>query len=137
MFKEVDSPLLGWEVYARKDNFYKETGIALAAGSSKQTALVEKADDPASVLPPLYSALHAFVGNCAEIGAAVEDFKSSFGEAAAADKKALGENLATIELRKAATWKEGYAATVLAIKANEAINGGKRIELKKEMFELA
>ena len=23
MFKEVDSPLLGWEVYARKDEFYK------------------------------------------------------------------------------------------------------------------
>jgi len=31
MFKEVDSPLLGWEVYARKENFYKETGIALIA----------------------------------------------------------------------------------------------------------
>ncbi|MCC6231185.1 MAG: Gfo/Idh/MocA family oxidoreductase, partial [Verrucomicrobiales bacterium] len=28
MFKEVDAPLLGWEVYARKDTFYKETGIA-------------------------------------------------------------------------------------------------------------
>src|SRR5688572_863005 len=25
MFKEVDSPLLGWELYARKDSFYKET----------------------------------------------------------------------------------------------------------------
>ena len=27
MFKEVDAPLLGWEVYARKDTFYKETGV--------------------------------------------------------------------------------------------------------------
>ena len=35
MFKEVDSPLLGWEVYAAKTKFYKETGIALAAGNSK------------------------------------------------------------------------------------------------------
>jgi predicted dehydrogenase len=30
LFKEVDSPLLGWEVYAKKDVFYKETGIALS-----------------------------------------------------------------------------------------------------------
>ena len=29
MFKEVDAPLLGWEVYARKDRFYRETGVAL------------------------------------------------------------------------------------------------------------
>ncbi len=35
MFKEVDSPLLGWEVYADKMTFYKETGIALVAGKSK------------------------------------------------------------------------------------------------------
>ena len=34
MFKEVDSPLLGWEVYARKDSFFNETGIVLAVGSS-------------------------------------------------------------------------------------------------------
>lgn len=135
MFKEVDSPLLGWEVYARKDNFYKETGIALAAGSSKQTSLVEKSDDPASVLTPLYHALNAFLGNCSEVSAAVADFVETYG--ANADKKALATNLAGIELRKAATWKEGYAATVLAIKANEAIMGGKRIELKKDMFEIA
>src|SRR6267154_3894416 len=43
MFKEVDSPLLGWEVYARKDAFFRETGIALMAGGSKQTSLDEKA----------------------------------------------------------------------------------------------
>ena len=38
MFKEVDSPLLGWEVYADKVTFYKETGIALVAGKSKAAA---------------------------------------------------------------------------------------------------
>lgn len=135
MFKEVDSPLLGWELYARKDNFFNETGIVLAAGGSKQVANAEKAaEETAAALPPLYYALEAFLGNCAEIGAAAEDFTSTFG--AAASKQALAENLAGIELRKAASWKEGYFATVLALKANEALTNGKRIELKKEMFEL-
>src|SRR5581483_9470348 len=35
LFKEVDAPLLGWEVYARKDMFYKETGITLVMNASK------------------------------------------------------------------------------------------------------
>ena len=55
-----------------------------------------------------------------------------------ADKKALAENLAGIKFHGlAANYKDGYAATVLAIKANEAVVTGKRVELKKEMFELA
>jgi hypothetical protein len=36
LFKEADAPLLGWEVYARKDSFYQETGIALMLDASKQ-----------------------------------------------------------------------------------------------------
>lgn len=136
MFKEVDSPLLGWEIYARKETFHSETGIVLAAGSSKQVANAEKAvEDTTSVLPPLYYALEAFLGNCAEISAAVEDFRSTFG--AAADPKALAQNLAGIELRKGASWKDGYSATVLALKANEAVTRGRRIDLKPEEFELA
>ncbi|MCK6500835.1 MAG: Gfo/Idh/MocA family oxidoreductase, partial [Nitrospira sp.] len=42
MFKEVDAPLLGWEVYARKDTFYKETGIALVANATKLAAQGDK-----------------------------------------------------------------------------------------------
>ena len=30
-FKEPDAPLVGWEVYARKDLFYTEQGVALVA----------------------------------------------------------------------------------------------------------
>lgn len=136
MFKEVDSPLLGWEIYARKETFHNETGIVLAAGSSKQVVNTEKAaEDTTNVMPPLYSALEAFLGNCAEISAAVEDFRGTFG--AGADRKALAENLAGIELRKGASWKDGYSATVLALKANEAVTGGQRIELKPEAFEPA
>jgi predicted dehydrogenase len=135
MFKEVDSPLLGWEVYARKDAFYKETGIALVAGGSKQTALGSKgAEESPFPFPTLFYALEAFLGNCAEVDAQVEDIKSSFGSVT---KEALEKNLAEIKLRPAATYKDGYAATVLAIKANEAITKGGRIELKKEWLELA
>jgi len=134
MFKEVDSALLGWEVYARKDNFYKETGIVLAAGSSKQTALVDKpaADAPAA-LPPLYDALKSFLSNCSEVSAAVEDFKTMFGSG---DKAALATSLQALAPRPYANYQEGFAATVLALKANEAAIGNQRIELKKEWFEL-
>jgi predicted dehydrogenase len=153
MFKEVDSPLLGWEVYARKDAFYKETGIALVAGASKQTALGgDAAAQSAFPLPTLYYALEAFLTNCGEMSAAVEDFKAAFD---ANDKAALAQYLATSMRRPTVTdanattvaktsavvnapkFDAGYAATVLAIKANEAITKGVRIELKKEMFELA
>ncbi|MFO1514326.1 MAG: Gfo/Idh/MocA family oxidoreductase [Verrucomicrobiota bacterium] len=135
MFKEVDAALLGWEVYARKDNFYKETGIALAAGSSKQTALVDKPTDggPAA-LPPLYHSLAAFLANCPEVSNAVEDFKTMFDPK---DKAGLATNLQSLTLKPYAGYKEGYAATVLALKANEAAKGNRRIELKKEWFELA
>jgi len=78
MFKEVDSPLLGWEVYARKDAFYKETGIALVAGGSKQTALEDKPVEEAAPFPPLYYALQSFLGNCPETAAAVEDFSATY-----------------------------------------------------------
>ena len=37
----------------------------------------------------------------------------------------------------AANYKDGYAATVLALKANEAVLNGGRMELKPEWFELA
>lgn len=132
MFKEVDSPLLGWEVYARKDNFYKETGIVLAAGGSKQTALVESAA-AAAALPSLYYALKAFLANCTDVGNATEDFKAMFD---ANDKAALATSLQSLELKPFAGYQEGYAATVLALKANEAVNANQRIELKKEWFEL-
>jgi len=134
MFKEVDSPLLGWEVYARKDAFYKETGIALVAGGSKQTALATKGAEVSPFpMPTLYYALQSFIANCVQVGGQVEDIKSSFGTVT---KEALEAGLADLKLLPAADINDGYAATVLALKANEAILKGTRIELKKEMFEL-
>lgn len=134
MFKEVDSPLLGWEVYARKDAFYKETGIALVAGGSKQTALEDKAVQDAAPFPPLYYALQSFVGNCPETAAAVEDFSATYDPK---DKAGLAQHLATIKFRPAASYQDGYAATMLAIKANEAVVKGESIAIKPEWYELA
>ena len=134
MFKEVDSPLLGWEVYARKDAFYKETGIALVAGGSKQDALEDKAVQDAAPFPPLYYALQAFLGNCPETVAAVEDFSATYDPK---DKAGLAQHLATIKFRPAASYQDGFAATVLAIKANEAVIKGERIAIKPAWFELA
>jgi predicted dehydrogenase len=133
MFKEVDSPLLGWEPYANKDTFYKENGIALVADASKQTANPDKPIETPYSFPTLYYALEAFLSNCADLTAAVEDFSSTFD---ANDKTAMANYLASIKFKPAAGYKDGYDGTVLAIKANEAVNSGQRIELKKELFEL-
>jgi predicted dehydrogenase len=137
MFKEVDSPLLGWEVYARKDNFFNETGIFLAAGSSKQDRLLADAAEVAA-LPTLNYSLKSFLSNSATLKAAVAEFKASFEDA---DEATLVDYLGTLKIgqttdRPAASYKDGYIATVIALTANEAAATGKRIEFKPEWFEL-
>ncbi len=137
MFKEVDSPLLGWEVYADKMTFYKETGIALVAGKSKAVPANEQpkpAPEGAAADTPLSFALDNFLRNALDLEAAAEDYKASYG---ADDVDGLMEHLSTVPRRAAAGYLEGYQAVVTAVKANEAILGAKRIELKPEWYELA
>ncbi len=135
MFKEVDSPLLGWEVYARKDEFYKETGIALVANATK---LVAQGDKPVEDAPytntALSYALESFIANTGNIAAGVEDFTGNFGENA----KGLEKYLATILKNKqpAAGYVEGFESTVAVLKANEAILKGQKITFEKEWFEI-
>ena len=136
MFKEVDSPLLGWEVYARKDEFYKETGIALVANATK---IVAQGDKPVEDAPyantSLSYALEAFISNTYVVLSGVEDFIASFSPN---DTAALKEYLAGLAKSKlpAAGWQEGYEATVIAIKANEAILKKQRIAFEKEWFQV-
>jgi hypothetical protein len=108
MFKEVDAPLLGWEVYARKDTFYREKGIALVANATKLEAqgLDPAADDP-NVETPVYYGLEAFF-----------------------------DNLALGPYEPVANYRVGFEATVVAIKANEAVNQKKRIEVDPAWFDL-
>ena len=94
-------------------------------------------------LPTLTYALEAFLDNCSETDEAVQNFKELFpnGTKAQLEQQLAETKLTLTKLHPEAayipTYKEGYAATVLAIKANEAITKGARIELKKEWFELA
>lgn len=137
MFKEVDSQLLGWEVYARKETFYKESGIVLGADATKLKK-EEKAGEQAAgdETTPLQYALASFVQNCFTVQTGVADYASNYD---ANDTAGLVEYLAGLSKSRlpAAGYQEGYEATVIALKANEAIQKGQRIVFEKEWFDLA
>jgi predicted dehydrogenase len=136
LFKEVDAPLLGWEVYAKKEQVNRETGIVLRADATKLQARDQEGADEAisPTQTPLYFALEAFIANTGIVATGVEDFTAGFGD----NPKELANFLTTIEKNKlpAATYKEGFEAAVVVIKANEAINTNKRIVLQDEWFQI-
>lgn len=135
MFKEADAPLLGWEVYAKKETFYKDSGVVLRADASKIISHTEGASKESSEPTPLYQALDAFVYNSDLIGTAVEDYASSFDiKDTAALKKFLTEELKNKSI--AATVEDGYIATVYALKANEAVEKKTKIDIQKEWFQI-
>ena len=110
LFKEADSPLLGWEVYARKEHIGDETGIALVADASKQ---LKEGKIPGKEKPtndpgknPLFFSCEAFL-NCIR-----ENKKPECGPL------------------------EGLQAVVTAQKANEAVLKGTRIAIQKDWFAL-
>jgi predicted dehydrogenase len=114
MFKEADSKLLGWEVFAKKEPLTigadtLGTGISMVADA---TQLIAQGKEPGKVgtdvsKTALYQSLFAF------------------GEAIQTNKKPKAGAL------------EGYQATVVALKANEAVVTGKTIAFQKEWFDLA
>ncbi len=108
MFKEVDSLMLGWEVYARKDRFYKETGIALLANATQLDAqnADPTVDDP-NIETPLWYALQEFMDNHA------------FGP-----------------YPPAANWERGLEATAIAITANESIIERSHKVIDPELYTL-
>jgi hypothetical protein len=63
----------------------------------------------------------------------VEDFLATFS---GSDNKALEKHLATLKMMPAATYKDGFEATVMALKANEAVVKGTKIKLEKQWFNL-
>jgi|YelNatPaOPRAMG01_1025707.scaffolds.fasta_scaffold26512_3 predicted dehydrogenase len=139
LFKEVDAPLLGWEVYASKQTILDETGIVLRADASKAVQETGgKAAEAQAPKPPskttLEWALGNFLTNVNSVSGAVEDYAASFD---IKDTAALTKYLAEIRREPAAGYLEGYQATVCAIKANEAIRAGRRITFSKEWFDLS
>lgn len=109
MIKEADSALIGWEVYARKESVYDETGICMIANATK---ILKEGKDPGKDAPaaPAQNAL----------ATALESFTASVR---GGSKPAAGA-------------LEGYQAAVTAIKANEAILSGSKIAYTPDMFEL-
>lgn len=107
MFKEVDAPLLGWEVYARKDDFYKETGIALVADATKLVAQgLKPAEQNPNVESPIF---YAF-----------EDFLYNINEKVDPPANAL----------------VGFQSAVIASKCAEAVREGKKIDFDPEWFKI-
>jgi hypothetical protein len=113
-------------------------GIVLAANATKLAAQGDNPviDTQTNTQGSLYYALEAFLNNTDLVRTGVEDFTANYGSD---DEKALVEYLADIlKARKpAADWREGYNATVVAIKAHEAVMKGSRIELSDELFNVA
>ncbi len=134
LFKEVDSPLLGWEVYARKEEFYKETGIALVANASKAVVPTGQSDQQAALSSPIFYALKTFVLNAADVSGATEDYTGMFG---ADDVSGLMDHLAKVPRRQACDYLTAFKATVTAIKTNEAINQKQRLVLQPDWYELS
>jgi predicted dehydrogenase len=108
MFREADAPLLGWEVYARTEQFFRDTGISLMANATElagdgvdlTTAEIEQET-------PLFCALDDFI-DCVH-----EDLAPHAGH------------------------RQGFEAAVTAIKANEAVLSGSRIEYSNDWYDLS
>lgn len=109
MVKEADSPLLGWEVYAKKEPVYDETGICMIADASKLLAVGKEPAKEGAVEPTKEA--HYL---------ALENFTRSIREGAKVAADALA----------------GYQATVTALKANEAIVSGTKITYQPDWFTL-
>lgn len=138
MFKEPDAPLLGWEVYALKETFHKEIGIALSADATKlETVTGGGTNSPSDKYThtPLFHSLESFVHNAYVHRSGVEDFILSFGDE---DPESLLDYLSDLDASKmpAASIQEGYEATLFAIKVNESIATGKAMAFENRWFEI-
>lgn len=99
LFKEVDAPTLGWEVYATRQQFFRDEGIVLRADATKLAAQGDLQRGGGLPHPSLYYSLVAFLASVTE-GAPV-----------------------------ACPMAEGVASTVLAIRAQQAVQTGEPVTI--------
>ncbi|MFN9743913.1 MAG: Gfo/Idh/MocA family protein [Acidobacteriota bacterium] len=109
MIKEADSPLLGWEVYAKKEDVHNETGICMVADATKLLEAGKEPGQEGSMEPTRNAPSLAFY-----------NFIRSIRE----------------DTPVAATALHGYQATVVAIRAHEAVMSGSRVEIPASLYEL-
>ena len=107
MFKEQDAPLLGWEVYARKDDFLTDSGIALVANATKILAQGKK---PAEVASDSDSPLRY----------ALEKFIEHINDGTKPD----------------ATAEVAFRSVVIAVKGNEAISTNSKVMIDKSLYAI-
>jgi predicted dehydrogenase len=130
-YKEDDAKQFGWEIYANKEKAGNYLGISLSADASKSIQAGKTETSPYED-STLHHALKAFVKNSHLVGKGVEDFELTFG----ADAEGMGDYISKIPRGRAAGYQDGFNATILAIKANEAIVTGKQIKLTPELFDI-
>lgn len=133
MFKEADAGQLGWEVFARKDEMVigdvasgsgvqLGTGIALVADATKQLALGKQPGQIGTDVSKtsLYQAIDGFLKSCQK------------GERVFA-KEATKDDPKPPLVPGAV---EGFEATVVALKANEAVLSGSKVTFQPDWFTL-
>lgn len=136
--KEEDAPLLGWEVYSRKLDYFNQPTIkiSLSANPSMSVRVHREAkwQNPDAVFVlPLFYAMDVFRRNAALYHSETTDFLDLYGDGHKSDLK---DRIAKLKPTPFPGWKEGYEATVVALKANEAVMTGRRIEFRDEWFEV-
>jgi predicted dehydrogenase len=99
MFKEADAATQGWEVYATRQQFHNDEGIVLIADATKLAAQGKLKEGVGLEHPPLYYALAAFANS-------------------------IVNNTPVI-----CSVVDGVRATTVGILANQAIVGGKAIDI--------
>ncbi len=110
LIKEADSPVQGWEVYAKVEKLVDEEGIQMVADATK---LLKENKDPA------------------KFGAAERAGKDAYYDAMEEFLDAVRENRKPI-----VGAKEGLQATVVGIRANEAIWSGNKTAISVEDWTL-
>jgi predicted dehydrogenase len=132
-FKESDSTQYGWEVFARKDQYQVGVpanktglqlgvGIAMVADATKQLALGQQPGEVGTDISK--SALFQSV--------------DVFLQSAIAGKPVFAREPTSEHPNPilAPTIIEGFQATIIALKANEAVVTKSRVEIPKDLYEL-
>jgi predicted dehydrogenase len=106
MFKEADSPIQGWEVYANRQVFHNDEGITLIADATKLAAQGKLKDGVGLPNPPVHYGLADFLKSCTE-----------------GTTPACGAD-------------EGHRATVVGILASQAVTSGEELAIDPKLFEV-
>jgi predicted dehydrogenase len=110
LIKEADSALLGWEVYARKESVHDETGIAMVADATK---LLQAGKEPGKDAP--------LEPEKPTLVVALESFINSIRTSAPPSCSAA----------------DACAATIAALKANEAVIGNTRVNVSASDYAVS